>query len=315
MIWQQQNIAERAQALEPDPQGAQDLASRPSARCSTKRIRPTRSASQTPGLSDLADRGDCRRLPAGRPSSRWRAIMNFPERRIGMTRTLRRATGDVSSSASHTIEIHVHAAAGLSRRPGCSSVPGYLTNHGDERAPAGPLWPAVDQVRGRWNTPPAGKSGGSVHVISMVWLAELLTSPVARRSVQVMPIRGSGNSIRRAPRARGPAGRRRNPPRSAKSRDPASGCRSGRPDPLREHNRAAGARPRRSCAPCGSGSRPGPAAMSLLPNHEADTPDDAATASSAPQVLTSPRPRTTAQRRARRSVPFSMAGMARRLFV
>jgi hypothetical protein len=103
MIWQRPSMA-AAEGVEPSQQqGAQDLAAPQHA------VLYEEDTSDPIGKQTIGSavwRTEKIPSPTGEPPELTvRADIEFPERQIGMTWTLRRATHDLSSYASHTIEI------------------------------------------------------------------------------------------------------------------------------------------------------------------------------------------------------------------
>jgi hypothetical protein len=130
LVWQRPNMA-TAQDLEPDQhQGVQDLAVAPQRAVLYEEDPGDPTGRQTPGVAIW--RTEEIASPAGEPPElAVRADVEFPGRQIGMTWTLRRAAGDISRSASHTIEIMFKLPPDFPAG-GVFSVPGVVVKQAEQ---------------------------------------------------------------------------------------------------------------------------------------------------------------------------------------
>jgi hypothetical protein len=130
LVSQRPNMA-TAQDLEPDQhQGVQDLAVAPQRAVLYEEDPGDPTGRQTPGVAIW--RTEEIASPAGEPPElAVRADVEFPGRQIGMTWTLRRAAGDISRSASHTIEIMFKLPPDFPAG-GVFSVPGVVVKQAEQ---------------------------------------------------------------------------------------------------------------------------------------------------------------------------------------
>jgi len=167
LIWQRPNMA-TAQDLEPGlHQGAQDPAVAPQRAVLYEEDPADPIGRQTPGLAIW--RTEEIPSPAGEPPElAVRADIEFADRQIGMTWTLRRAAGD--SSASHMIEIMFKLPPDFPAG-GVFSVPGVVMKQ-------------AEQVRG------VALAAASVKVTDGYFMIGLSTAPADKaRNIELLKLR------------------------------------------------------------------------------------------------------------------------------